>query len=337
MNLNFSPIMSLWLLVPLLLFVNGFIIYTIAGLKKQKKPIKIWVNRLIIFILIVIISFRPSFSTPQTVTKLATQYDIVFIIDTTTSMAVKDYDETGEVSRLDGAKKVAKRIAEEYSGSRFAIITSGSVSMVKLPFSYDSSAISSAIEVLKAEAYDEYNVGSDTRITASDLYSLLEPSDEDTSTDSENRIRLVYYIGDGEDTSNSNSEYSFNDSAQYIDDGAVIAVGSTAGSPVPKIELTEEGYIEEGTIDGSSSAVDLSNLKSIQNELGVPSLVNTYEGETVSKTTIESKTLYVEDTNKSVDVSFETYWIFGIVALLLIMVEILYATKQWMFVIRERK
>lgn len=147
----------------------------------------------------------------------------------------------------------------------------------------------------------------------------------------------MYYIGDGEDTSNSNSEYSFNDSAQYIDDGGVIAVGSTAGSPVPKIELTEEGYIEEGTIDGSSSAVDLSNLKSIQNELGVPSLVNTYEGETVSKTTIESKTLYVEDTNKSVDVSFETYWIFGIVALLLIMVEILYATKQWMFVIRERK
>lgn len=210
----------------------------------------------IIYILILVIGLRPV----KTYTKyeFATKnLDVLFVVDSTMSMWAYDYD--GNHSRMDGVKADVDYILKELAGSNFGLIAFDDTARVLSPFTQDIQYISDLIGLMKMpESY--YASGSDMGIAYRDISSLLE-----SSSKKENRKTIIFFISDGEIT-NGKKLISYADLAVYINSGAVLGYGSSAGGKIKD----NYGYLYDYNTHGDAvSKIDEENLQSIANDLGI--------------------------------------------------------------------
>jgi Ca-activated chloride channel family protein len=75
--------------------------------------------------------------------------DVVIVIDRTASISAEDYD--GDKPRLEGVKRDVLMTIEALKGARIALVTSDTEVNVRVPFTSDSSAVSTAVRVLDQE------------------------------------------------------------------------------------------------------------------------------------------------------------------------------------------
>lgn len=223
-----------------------------------------WIMRLVLVLLLAFMALRPGIpgGTGQT---LATDTDIVLVVDVTGSMAAEDAGDTAQ-TRFDLVRDDIAALVAAYPGARFALITFAAQAQVRMPLTTDATALLSSIEVLSPEVTAQSR-GSSIGVAADTLAQTLHAAAE-VSPD---RARMVFYFGDGEQTADGSPE-SFDAAAADTSGGAVFGYGTQEGGPMRVttggVSGTDGGYIMyQG--ERALSVIDEQALRDIAGQLGV--------------------------------------------------------------------
>ena len=250
---------------PVLLFLLAIPVLTIAIIALVRSPGNRgrWALRVGIVLTCVVLMLRPGIP-GGTTTTLATETDIVLVVDTTASIVAEDWGD-GE-PRLNGVRSDIAALVAEYPGARFALLTFDASAQVRMPLTTDTTALISSLEVMRPEVTGQ-SQGSSIGIAA-DLVETTLRSAADLAPE---RTRMVFYFGDGEQTASSSPE-SFEASAELISGGGVFGYGTADGGPMQttsgSVDGSAGGYIQyEGA--PALSVIDEAALQTIADELGV--------------------------------------------------------------------
>ncbi|OJU41217.1 MAG: hypothetical protein BGN97_15850 [Microbacterium sp. 69-10] len=279
----------------------------------------IWALRLGMIVVVFAMLLRPGIpgGTSQT---LATDTDIVIVVDTTASIIAEDWD--GDKPRLTGVRADVQSIVSEYPGARFSLISFDAAAQLRLPLTTDATALMSSLDVMLPEITDQSR-GSSISIANRMLADTLSAA----AKSSPDRSRMVFYLGDGEQTTSSDPE-SFASSAKYVDGGAVLGYGTAEGGPMKKTTgragaSGQGGYIEyQG--ERAKSVIDEANLRRIGAQLGVEYQHRTADAEIALPKAPTTTTDYAA--SGEVGNVIELYWVLALVLVALIGVELARAT-----------
>lgn len=274
-----------------------------------------WGLRLVLVLACIALLLRPGVPGGATQT-LATDTDVVLVVDTTASIVAEDWAD-GQ-PRLDGVRDDVRALVAQYPGARFALITSDAAAELRMPLTTDTTALIGSLDVLRPEVTSQSR-GSSIAVAA----PLLEETLASAAASSPDRSRMVFYFGDGEQTVVSDPE-SFAASAEYTDAGAVFGYGTTEGGPmrITSGDLSEDGsagYIEyQG--ERALSTIDEENLQTIAEDLGVAYEHRTAESAPAFPDAPATTTNYAEA--GEVGNVIELSWALALVIVLLLGVEL---------------
>lgn len=273
----------------------------------------LWAMRLVMVLACFVLLLRPGLPGGATQT-LATDTDIVLVVDTTASIVAEDWAD-GE-PRRDGVREDVKALVAEYPGARFALITFDAAAELRMPLTTDTTALVGSLEVLRPEVTSQSR-GSSIGIAA-DLLAETLSSAADSSPD---RSRMVFYFGDGEQTISTEPE-TFAASESFTDAGAVFGYGTAEGGPMLVTSGGFDGGPEYIQYEGADalSVIDEANLEALAGQLGVE-----YEHRTADEapTLPEAPTTTTNyaDSGEVGNVT-ELYWIAALVIIALLGVEL---------------
>ncbi|MFC7788013.1 VWA domain-containing protein [Microbacterium sp. MAHUQ-60] len=280
----------------------------------------IWALRLGMVVVVFAMLLRPGIpgGTSQT---LATDTDIVIVVDTTASIIAEDWD--GDQPRLNGVRADVQSIVDTYPGARFSLISFDAAAQLRLPLTTDATALMSSLDVMLPEITDQSR-GSSISIANRMLTDTLSAA----AKSAPDRSRMVFYLGDGEQTSSGEPE-SFASSAKYVDGGSVLGYGTAEGGPMKKTT----GRASTGSAGGdyieyqgerAMSVIDEDNLKKVSEQLGIDYQRRTADAEIVLPEAPSSTTDYAA--SGEVGNVIELYWILALVLIALVAVELARAT-----------
>ena len=249
-----NPIIPIWLM--LILIVIFFIC-----LKVNKSN---FVRYGIMLILVFLINLRIMIP-GDGYEGVSNDLDVLFVIDTTISMASDDYDNK---TRLEAVKEDCKYIADSLEGAKFSLITFDNSAKVLLPYTRDKDILMESLSILKVVGYYRAR-GSSLNVPIESMLKQLE-----SSSKSEERASVVFFISDGEITNNKELDITgYAALKEYIDDGAVLGYGTSSGGYMQVLdENNEYVYVEDETVypyTRAISKIDEENLNSIADSLGV--------------------------------------------------------------------
>src|SRR5690606_9840014 len=143
---------------------------------------------------------------------------------------------------------------------------------------------------------------------------------------SPDRGRMVFYLGDGEQTSSGEPE-TFRGSAKYVDGGAVLGYGTAEGGPMKKTTgraPSPGGEYIQYQGERALSVIDEDNLEKISEQLGVQYQHRSADAEIALPEAPTSTTDYA--TSGEVGNVIELYWILALVLIVLVALELARAT-----------
>lgn len=311
-----QPVLPVLLLV--LLCVPVAAIGVFALVKAPGRDKGLWALRLVMLLAVFVMLLRPGIPGGSTQT-LATDTDIVLVVDTTASIVAEDWGD-GE-PRLDGVRADVQSIVDEYPGARFALITSAASADLRLPLTTDTTALISSLDVLRPEVTSQSrgsSVGIANQLLADALANAAESQPD--------RSRMVFYFGDGEQTADSMPE-PFDSSAEYTDAGAVLGYGTAEGGPMRLTTGAVDGapgdYISYEGAD-ALSVIDETNLERIASQLGVDYQHRSADADLVLPDAPSTTTAYAA--SGTVGTVIELYWIAALVLVALLAFEVLRAS-----------
>ncbi|MDR2377975.1 MAG: VWA domain-containing protein [Bifidobacteriaceae bacterium] len=218
-------------------------------------------------VLTAVIAWNPTVGVEK-VSVQAVDADVVVLVDTSPSLAAEDWD--GARPRLEGVKADLAAIGRRYSGARVAIVAFDSQARLAMPLSSDPGAVQAAADTLSPAPIWR---ASGSSISAG--LALLEDLMARLAEEHPERARLVYYLGDGEQTTQAAVE-SFASVAPLVDGGAVFGYGTAAGGQMLEHHETVLGeplapsdYIIGSDGRPGLSRVDEQALAAIAAQLGV--------------------------------------------------------------------
>jgi Ca-activated chloride channel family protein len=198
----------------------------------------------------------------------AAELNVFFVVDTTPSAGAEDYD--GNKLRLDGMKGDIKAIAGRLAGARFSLITFDTTAKVVLPLTTDATALRTSADILSPQtAY----VSRGSSVTGAN--ALLGSRLDAAAKAHPERPRLVFYLGDGEQTS-ANPPEPFAAGTKLVDGGAVLGYGTSSGGRMRDYAFGTNkpgDYITDRSTQDSRpalSVIDEKTLQAIAAQLGVP-------------------------------------------------------------------
>ncbi len=248
------PIIPIWIM---LIICISLIIYIILFNKKN-------INQIIIIVLLFIINLRIMIPSNNSII-LSNNLDVLFVIDNTISMNAEDYD--GNKTRLSAVKKDCNYIIKKLNGARFSLITFNNKAKVVTPFTKDYNITTEAIDII-TPIEELYAKGSSLNTPYDEIINSLKSSEK-----KDNRIRILFFISDGEITDESTLK-SFKEIAKYINNGAVLGYGTTKGGYMKtksKWSDNEEYIIDESNYkyEKAISKIDEKNLKNIADDIKI--------------------------------------------------------------------
>ena len=298
------PIIPIWIM---LIICISLIIYII--IKKRD------LLQILIIILLFVINLRIMIPSNNSKT-IKNNLDVLFVIDNTISMNALDYN--GSNTRLSGVKEACNYIIDELNGSRFSVITFDNTSRIVTPYTYDANITREAISIMMP-INELYAKGSSIDVSLDSIMYSLKNSKKKNDNN-----RIIFFISDGENTSN-NSIKSFKSISKYISDGAVLGYGTKKGGYMKdESEYATNEYIMDytGTNFGKAiSKIDEKNLKEIANDMNVDYIHVTNSNDINSKIKqIKNKTKSTLESNDKSSYD-DIYYIFVIPLLILLFIE----------------
>ena len=216
---------------------------------------------------------------PDLDVKKTSNLNVLFVVDNTISMVANDAMKvrgSGEFdvpwqddgSRLVKAKYDASQIVDELEGARFSVIAFNNDAMLLAPFSQNADHVKNAIKSMyPLERY--YARGSSLDTPKELMATMLKQMKT-----GEDQVNAVFFISDGEITSENAVLSSFSDLSEYVDGGAVLGYGTKEGATMlykdsysEEYEIVQD-YSEWPNVDAVSK-VDEDNLKKIAEDLGI--------------------------------------------------------------------
>lgn len=246
------PIIPISLMVIICVILSFFVFYN----SKNR------LNDFIIIILLFVINLRIMIPTDNMV-GISSNLDVLFVIDNTISMNALDYN--GNSKRLDGVKNDCKNIINSLYGSNFSVITFDNKSRIVIPFTRDINMVIESIDMIEPIEV-LYAKGTSLELPKNDIVKLLNYSDEE-------RLKIIFFISDGEITNNSNLG-SYKEISKFVDNGAVLGYGTTNGGyMMTKDRYTSEyKYIMDTSdfkYEKAISKMDEKNLKKIADDIEI--------------------------------------------------------------------
>lgn len=271
-----------------------------------------WLRRACMVVCLGGLLLNPSFGNTKAASATKS-LDVVFVVDTTSSSAAEDFD--GNETRLSGMTTDIKVITEELTGARFSVITFDREATLQLPFTTDATAVTTIADVLEPEL-TLYSAGSsiDTALP------MLTKSLESAQKAEPDRARIVFYMGDGEQTAKG-APKSFSEAGKLVDGGAVLGYGTKDGGKMRERsgfleDQKKQPYIEDRSGDEypapvAISKLDLNNLRRIGKELGVEAHQRTMPAgmDSIVQGVDAGKT---QSADTDTEAANGVYWIFGI-------------------------
>lgn len=132
-------------------------------------------------------------------------------------MLAEDYK--GNETRISAVKNDIEYIINKLQGARYSIITFANSSEILLPLTKDESITLQALQAMQIP-HQYHATGSTLNVSLDNMLKVLE-----ASTNKNDRERIVFFISDGEITSDEQLE-SFAETSKYISGGAVLGYGT---------------------------------------------------------------------------------------------------------------
>ena len=318
----FDPMAPLPILFGVVLLFGAFIGLTAFRAPKGRRLLPV-IRRSLIVVALLAVALRPGVAGLGERVTVATGVDVIIVMDTTGSMVAEDWggtpDEPAE-PRIVGMREDAAAILEEFAGARFSLLTFDAAAVIRVPLTTDATAVQSAIDVIEPEV-TSYSSGSSISI-ANEL--LLRTLLENQEAHPE-RQRVVFYLGDGEQTDGS-APASFAESEPLVTGGGVFGYGTEAGGRMEENsgpfrgDDEEARYIQDrATGEEARSVIDEANLRAVSAELGVD-YFHRVAGEALPVTAadVPGQPDTVETQVRTV---VELYWIAGLAAFVLFLWE----------------
>lgn len=307
--MTLQPVLPWWGLLVVFMPLFGLSVWLLWRSRHQRSRRSAWVRRLILVILLLVVSLRPSVFGASRLAG-SSMMDVFFVVDTTTSMIAEDYDGTNV--RMSGVKNDVSAIADELVGARFSIFTFDNRTTRILPLTDDTSAVKSAIETISTQNVF-YGIGSSIDQPLQEMQQELSR----LSKSSPDRARIFFYIGDGEQTTDARPK-SFDSLKSLIDGGAVLGYGTEQGGQMEEVVFVEnvdsKSYVKDYSqniypVPNAVSKLDEDALKGIASQMGV-SYFHRQNPDSVSQVTDGIKKVSTVKANRSIDSSNDMYWVF---------------------------
>jgi Ca-activated chloride channel family protein len=309
----FNPIINWWILLVIFLPILAGLVFLVIKSGKYRR--RNWCRRIVMVLILMLIAFHPVMLGGAS-QKGMTLLDVYFLVDLSPSVSAEDYD--GQKTRLTGIQGDIRALVTQQAGARFSLMSFDSTGRVILPLTTDASAILAGVEVLQP-SITYYSSGSSID---SGLDKLLEQLENSKKSHPE-RKRVVFYMGDGEQTADSKVK-SFSSVKYYIDGGAVLGYGTDNGGRMLEnysYDPTEYGgsieYIKSREYDSNFkltdalSKIDEAALRKIASEMGLDYVHRTKPDDAsglVKQISIDKIATDSYDTNSFV----ELYWLLAI-------------------------
>lgn len=270
-----------------------------------------WLWRAALVGLVVTATFRPGVPGTGTTQNATADLDVFFVVDTTASVVAEDYG--GAKPRLDGVRQDVGRLVAALPGARFSLLTFDSSALTRLPLTGDATAVTTAMEVLRPEVIT-YSRGSSVTVAAPLLTQQLERA----RAAHPERARVVFYLGDGEQT-DGQPPTAFSVPSGAVNGGAVLGYGTTTGGRM----RANEGYIagHQAWVQDRSvtppvdalSRIDEGRLRTVADQLGVP-YTHRSAGDPIESAMTATDPGRLAAQAGSVAGRFELYWILAAAA-----------------------
>lgn len=320
--MTFLPVLHPLLLLALCLPVLALAVWTLIRAAEPGARAR-WALRVALVLACTVLAFRPGIP-DGAARSVATNVDIVIVLDNTTSMLAEDWEGEDGARRIDGVADDIRAIIETYPGARYALIAFDNSAQLRLPLTTDTSALMASIEVMAPPPTDRSS-GSSIGIAAPVLEQTLRGAQESQ----QGRARMVFYLGDGEQTAPEEPE-SFAGSAELVDGGAVLGYGTAEGGPMRRVDAGVDGpgdYLEDpATGERAVSIIDEEALGTIAEQLGVPYVHRTADAEP-ELPEAPAETTAVAD-QETPGARTELSWAIGIVVAGLLLAEVAVAATR---------
>lgn len=321
--MSFSPVIFWWLLLPLGLAGTAACLW-LAVRGNERLP---WLRRAALALLLTVTLLRPGVGSTD-LSAASAQLDVIFVADTTSSVMAEDYGQGKP--RLDGMKADMLAIANKLPGAHLSLISFDQEAVVRLPLTSDQNAFDNATEILGPEI-TMYSRGSSVTAAAKTLRSRLEAAQKSHP----DRARVVFYLGDGEQTA-STAAQPFDIPQGLISGGAVLGYGTAAGGRMKQNSgfgaAPGPGYIQDNSEGGQGDAIskiDEKMLNQIAQQLNVKYLHRQAgDGVDGALAGVSGAAMKV-DGSSSAQAQYELYWIFGLGVLGLAGWELFDTLRQW--------
>lgn len=238
--------------------------------------------------------------------------NVLFVVDTTGSMAAEDYE--GGRRRLDGVRHDLLALADEFPGAHFALVTFNSKTRVIVPWTSDRGALDSAVRLLRQE-WTFYAQGTRLDEPLPTIRQLLPRAGPTGGYD------VLFLLSDGEQTERP-APRSFAGLEPLVAGGAVLGYGTADGARMRtylgRDEDTEQYIHDYATGRDAISQLDADNLADLASEIGVPYVHRTAPGsveEIADAASADAGTVYAGER----ETARRLYWIpaLGLVAVAL--------------------
>jgi Ca-activated chloride channel family protein len=312
-------------MVPVVLAVVVFLAWTAVRSRHGRSRLRGSLLPAGLVVLLLFAALRPGIP-GGSVRAAATDLNVFFLVDTTSSIAAEDYGNGSP--RLDGVRKDIMAIAGELAGARFSLITFDSQAVVRMPLTTDASALDTLTGVLEPQV-TVYSTGSSVTVARTVLNERLKAA-RDSHPE---RARIVYYLGDGEQTSGKAPEPMRVD-ASLVNGGAVLGYGTGQGGRMKEkanySSAAGTDYIQDrsgGSAGDAVSRIDEDMLREIATQLGVP-YVHRAAGDAVAPMMQAARPGALKETSESLEGRVELYWAPALAAFLLALWESLKVLRQ---------
>ena len=252
-----DPMLPLWLLALIAVVLVGYCAFAAARAPRGARAL--WAGRALLPLALVAALLRPGVGAVP-IAGASTSLDVVFVVDLSASTSAEDW--SGVQPRLEGMRADVAALAEHHAGARFALITFDSTAVQRLPFTTDASALGQAMRTLVVQDPD-YASGTSIGAGAELLERVLRAA---ADRDAE-RMRVVYYLGDGEQTAEREPD-DYADSAELVQGGSVLGYGTSRGGRMAD-PWNSGSYLQDRSGGVARSRIDEDRLRAVANELRV--------------------------------------------------------------------
>ncbi len=329
--MSFAPVLPWWVMVPLSAVVVlglGWVLFRAGTDPSGRGEFRGWLCRGGLVLLLLLAAFRPGIP-GGTVQGAAADLDVFFVVDTSSSMAAEDFaagDGEGGSPRLDGVRQDIRAIAEELGGARFALLSFDSVAVVRMPLTGDTSALDTAVSVLGPQV-TAYSRGSSVTAAGPALAERLAAAKQGHP----GRSRLVFYFGDGEQTSAS-APRPLGVDTSLVNGGAVLGYGTPSGGRMKENSgdprRVSGTFIQDpGSGTDAVSRIDENGLRGLAGQLAVP-YVHRAAGDAAAPMLQQASPGSLERTGESLEGRTELYWLPALAAFLLALRETVLVLRQ---------